>query len=76
MNSLNTSPYTLTVTQLKELIKDWPEVNHCGEPTEVWITTGDCLSSPCLQVELLNVREDAGKTSADILLVPSNFAEV
>ena len=38
-------PNGLTVKELKNAIKDWPEINVNGEPTEVWIETGLGLSS-------------------------------
>ena len=62
----------LTIRQLKEVIKDWPEVNeYTGQECEVWITTGEGLSSPCVELEPLNRRLDDEKVSADILLTPS-----
>lgn len=54
----------LTVKELKELIKDWPEVNSStGEPTEVWVGVGRNLSSPVTEVWPLNKRE----SSADLM---------
>jgi len=35
----------MTVKQLKEILKDWPETKENGEPTEVWLETGLMLSS-------------------------------
>jgi len=62
----------MTVTQLKALIKDWPEVDEMGDPCEVWLATGDMTSSICTQVSSLNLRSfDDGpvvKESADLLL--------
>ena len=58
----------LTVKELKELIKDWPEEDVYGETTEVWIQTGVCLSSPVFEVNLLNFRTCDNTEWADILL--------
>lgn len=54
----------ITVKELKEIIKDWPDENSMGEPTEVWIETGCNLSSPVVNVWNLNTRHGA----SDILL--------
>lgn len=63
----------VTVAELKRHIASWPETDAMGEPTEVWIETGEMLSSPCMTVELLNyrIREDGSPTS-DLLLCPAN----
>lgn len=55
----------LTVAELKRHIEHWPETNERGEPTEVWIETGENLSGPCVAVEVLNRRtlEDGSETS-------------
>jgi hypothetical protein len=66
----------ITVAELKRRIKDWPETNHLGEPTEVWILTGPDVSSQCVAIELLNCRIcDDGTTASDILLCPANWRE-
>jgi hypothetical protein len=58
----------LTVKQLKEVIKDWPEVNeHTGEDCEVWIG-GNGISNQCKLIAPLNRRFYKGEVSADILL--------
>lgn len=31
----------LTVRELKDILKDWPETGRDGEPTEVWLLDGD-----------------------------------
>ena len=41
-------PNGLTVKELKTIVADWPEVDHLGEPTEVWIETGYCPNSVLL----------------------------
>jgi DNA-binding transcriptional MerR regulator len=58
----------LTVKELKELIKDWPETDEHGEDCEVWIETGSNLSSPVTIVSPLNMRNENGIVSADIIL--------
>lgn len=35
----------MTVKELKEILKEWPEECEGGEPAEVWIETGVMLSS-------------------------------
>jgi hypothetical protein len=44
----------LTVTELKRIIQDWPEVDDNGDPTEVWFETGDQTSSIVLTMSWLN----------------------
>jgi len=59
----------MTVRELKEMIKDWPETNNFGEDCEVWIETGFASSSPVIRAGALNLREDDdGNPSADFLL--------
>lgn len=63
----------MLVSELKEAVANWPETNHLGEPTEVWLETNSTTSSsPCMELQILNLREDEhGTRSADILLAPS-----
>jgi hypothetical protein len=68
-NMSKTFPNGLTVRELKQLIKDWPEVDErTGEARKVWVDIGEEVSSPARSVWELNVREDNGVRSADILL--------
>jgi len=61
-------PSGLTVRELKDAIKDWPEINeHTGEECEVWLTTGDSLTSIATGITPLNKRNNDGIDSADIL---------
>jgi hypothetical protein len=61
----------ITVAALKRHLANWPETDALGEPTEVWIETGETLSSPCVSVMALNVRiSDEGSPSSDLLLCP------
>lgn len=62
----------LTIRELKEAIKDWPEENKYGEPYEVWIETGYGMSSIVTRIVPLNKREDG----ADIILESSAFDAV
>ena len=65
-------PEGMTVIELKRIVNSWAELDCNMEPTEVWITTGRCLSSPCILAEPLNLRAcKKGRKSADILLSPS-----
>lgn len=66
-------PNCLTVKELKDLVKDWPEVHALsGEPMEVWIDNPNGTSSPVIAVWPLNYSksDESGKESADIMLVP------
>lgn len=59
----------MTVKELKEIIKKWPETDNEGEDCEVWIKTGRCESSPVVCAGALNRREDdEGNISADFIL--------
>ena len=44
----------LTVKQLKEFIATLPDVDSCGEDTEVWIETSAGLSSVAVEACRLN----------------------
>jgi hypothetical protein len=44
----------ITIKELKELVKDLPETDEYGEDFEVWIETGENLSSPCKEIWRLN----------------------
>lgn len=59
----------MTVKELKELVKDWPEVDVNGEPTEVWMETGRGLSSPVRVAVKLNYRKDdeTGEEWSDLI---------
>ena len=53
----------MTVKDLKDSIKDWPELDDNGDPLEVWVGMND-VSNECFRISPLNLRN--GK--ADILL--------
>lgn len=62
-------PSGMTVTELKALIKDWPETGDDGEPLGVWLGTPDGKSSPVFEVASLNTHTlENGTIVADILL--------
>jgi hypothetical protein len=48
----------MKISELKEIIKNWPETYETGEETEVWIMTENGLSSPVEKVTLLNKRDN------------------
>jgi hypothetical protein len=50
---LNT-PNGMTVKELKDYLKDLPEVDEFGEAYEVWLQTQEGLSSPVVNVRRLN----------------------
>jgi hypothetical protein len=68
-------PNGLTVKELKEAIKNWPEINeYTGEECEVWLPTGDGTTSMAVGIWPLNKRvDDDGKVSADILFETNAF---
>lgn len=60
----------LTIKELKEFIKDLPEFDDIGDPTEVWLQTGDSLSSPCVSILPLNRRQKVdGTYYSDVVLL-------
>lgn len=61
------SPKTkaITVKQLKEFIKDWPDEDQFGEPSEVWVETAPGLSNGAGEIGTLN--------QTDIYIEPSHF---
>lgn len=59
MKEVKAFPNGLTVRELKALIADWPETDHMGEDSEVWVETSEGLSNVVKKVWPLN--------SADIL---------
>lgn len=62
-------PTGLTVQNLKEIVKDWPDLNHEDEPTEVWISRPGNYSNQVRYLSPLTLRtNDAGEQTADILL--------
>jgi len=58
----------LTVAELKRVLEAWPDTDNYGLPTEVWIETGENLSSPVNSIWPLNAQEN----SADILFKRTN----
>lgn len=67
----------MTVKELKELIRDWPEEDWQGDPTGVWIETGRNLSSPVTCAGMLNHRidDETGKEWSDFILESDAFDE-
>lgn len=63
-------PDGMTVTELKKLIKDWPETDRYGDPCEVWVCDRTGLTNQVSEVSVLNRRADEDKEWADILLTP------
>jgi hypothetical protein len=63
-------PSGMTVKDLKESIKDWPEFDENGDPCEVWIETMDGRSNQASGICLLNkrMRDNGDFTAADVLL--------
>ena len=66
----------MTVKELKEIIRDWPEEGASGDPTEVWVVNSPSISCRAESLEHINMRykkSEVGKTEwvADLLLVHS-----
>jgi len=58
----------VTVAELKRHISNWPETDAMGEPTEIWIETGEMICGPCVSIELLNYRtRQDGTPTSDLL---------
>ena len=60
----------MTVAELKELLRDWPETNEDGEPCEVWLCDRAGLSNQAKIAAPLNYREsgDGTKQWADLMI--------
>lgn len=58
----------LTVRELKEIVKDWPEEDVLGNPCEVWIGDGQGLSNQVREVSPLNFGRSNGNKLADLIL--------
>lgn len=54
MKTIITNSTGITIKELKDFIKDWPEEDHNGDPFTVWFYSGPGLSSICTEVCLLN----------------------
>lgn len=44
----------ITVRELKELIKDWPDIDERGEQNTVWVGNHESTSNECRRVVPLN----------------------
>lgn len=44
----------ITVSELKKYMMSLPELNVDGEEYEVWLKSGDGVSSPCTSITILN----------------------
>ena len=59
----------MTITEFKEIVKDWPETDINGEETEVWLQNKDNTSRPLKTVTPLNWRlGDKGTWLGDMIL--------
>lgn len=54
----------ITIKELKQYIANLPETNVDGEDFEVWLQSGDNVSSPCTSIKMLTKTE----YGSDILL--------
>lgn len=44
----------ITVAELKKFVMSLPDVDDDGEEYEVWLKSGDGVSSPCIAINVLN----------------------
>ncbi len=60
----------MTVKQLKDMVRDWPEQNDAGEDNEVWVgSIGKGFTNQVVSICPLNLRyNENGNPTADILL--------
>ncbi len=70
LDTVKFSPDGLTIAELKEVIKDWPEVDNKGEPCQVWVGDGNShgISNPAHSIGSLNIGHVTGHRWADILI--------
>lgn len=63
-------PNGMTVAELKEMVRDWPETDEFGEPCEVWLCDDQGFSNQVRMVTPLNWRQSEDKTKAwaDLML--------
>lgn len=57
--------HCLTVKELKEILKDWPETRADGTPTEVWLSNAASISNEAIEISTLNLDSD---DTADIVI--------
>lgn len=60
-----TYPQGMTVAQLKEIVKSWPDLDRNGEPCTVWVVDESGLSNDVNGASPLDFREDG---TADLAL--------
>ena len=59
----------MTVAELREWLKEIPDRDVHGELAEVWIETGETVSSQCATAMGLNARKDEhGQWRGDVIL--------
>lgn len=66
-------PDGMTVKQLKEFIKDWPEMSD-GHPTMVLMKTDNGFTAPVIAIEPTGMSQQEDRTwAADMVFESSNF---
>ncbi len=63
----------MTIKELKDFIKGWPDIDEAGNPCEVWIETGINLSSPVTCAGPLRINK---YISADLIFKSNAFKKV
>lgn len=63
-------PNGMTVAELKELVREWPETDEFGDPCEVWLCDQSGLSNQARMLTPLNLRVSSCRqaASADLML--------
>ena len=66
---IHTNVDGFTVREFKDIVNSWSDYDpYSGEECEVWVTTGEGLSSPVKKVVPLNLRIHGTIRSADLLI--------
>lgn len=65
INEIIELDHCMTVKELKEILKDWPETRLDGTPTEVWLGNAACVTNEAIEISTLNLDEN---DNADIVI--------
>lgn len=71
--AISVYPMGMTVTDLKELIADWPEKNSKGEPTMVYLEDGHKTAGVNASYAINQTTPESGKVDADLYLENDDF---
>lgn len=62
----------ISIADLKRFLQHLPELDDDGDDYQVWLKSGDGVSSPCTAIRLLNLSDDG----SDIMLSYSDDADI